>query len=86
MVHYNSSKVLSSEPCYCYGMIRNQLFDYFGRLHGVYYIFKKKKKLGGVFTPVLGIGGREAINFNFSLGDLREKRVLKASINIIYLS
>ena len=49
----------------------------------IIYIFKK---LGGVFNPVLGIGGREAIIFNFSLGDLREKWVLKASINIIYLS
>ena len=64
VVHYNSSKVLSSEPCYCYGMTRNQLFDHFDRLHGVYYIYIFKK-LGGVFNPVLGIGDREAINFNF---------------------
>ena len=64
VVHYNSSKVLSSEPCYCYGMTRKQLFDHFDRLHGVYYIFLKKK-LGGVFNPVSGIEGREAINFNF---------------------
>ena len=40
------------------GMIRNQLFDYFDRLHGVYIFFKKR--LWGVFNPVLGMGvGRQ---------------------------
>ena len=63
MVHYNSSKVLSSEPCYCYGMIRN---NYLIILIGcMEFIINLKKKLGGVFNPVLGIGDREAINFNF---------------------
>ena len=63
MVHYNSSKAPSSEPCYCYGTIRNNYLNILiGCIEFIIYFFKK---IGGVFNPVLGIGDREAINFNF---------------------